>query len=227
MNVTPFSSVRFGATVVPAAARSSGQYEVALSLGGRNAAVYPNASLVLSASFWPTNATGVPADAEANLLSLCLNATGIQSTSTHDAWVCYYGWNKWTSGPYDLDGESISASKPTMLGLYNGTPYRVRWGIYTSKLADTAAFVSSGVGQTLVPGGIVFLDGPKAYVGYTASGQKYDHVVGIPGTHYLHAVAMNDGGKSHYYSSNTYYAHGGYLDLIMVAIPQSYSGVAV
>ena len=229
MTISPFSSVRFGATVTPAAAQSSGQYEVAIAPGGKAATAYPNANIVLSASFWPTNVTGTPADSDNNLLSLCLYATGVQGTSTHDYWVCYYGWNKWASGPYDLDGEAIASNnKPTMIGLYNGTPYTLRWGIFASKLANTAAFTATGVAQTLVPGGTVFLDGPKAYVGYTSSGQKYDHVLGAGvGQAYLHAVALNVGGKSHYYTSNTYYAHSGYLQLVMVAVPSANAGVSV
>jgi len=230
MTISPFSSVRFGATVTPAAAQSSGQYEVAIAPGGKSSSAYPNSNLVLSASFWPTNATGTPADSDNNLLSLCLYATGVQGTSTHDYWVCYYGWNKWTSGPYDLDGEEITGGrKPTLLGLYNGTPYTVRWGIFSTKLANFTAFNATGLVQSLVPGGTVFLDGPKAYIGYTSSGQKYDHVLGLcpSGNTYLHVAAINAGGKSHYYTSNTYYAHSGYLQLVMVAVPDTYVGVSV
>jgi hypothetical protein len=229
MTISPFSSVRFGATVTPAAAQSSGQYEVAIAPGGKAATAYPNANLVLSASFWPTNATGTPADSDNNLLSLSLYATGVQGTSTHDYWVCYYGWNKWASGPYDLDGEEIATgSKPTLLGLYNGTPYTLQWGLFANKLANFAAFSATGLSQKLVPGGTVFLDGPKAYTGYTASGQKYDHVMGVTSLNtYLHVAAINAGGKSHYYTSNTYYAHGGYLQLVMVNVPGTYIGVSI
>ncbi len=225
MNIRPFSSIRAGASITPGDPLSVGSYEISVVPGGKGTRQYPNTDRVLSGKFFPLNQDATLASPTRNLLKLSLTGSGIQTTSPHDYWYCYAGWN--TTG-LDPDGVSVTASQEhtCIIGLYNGTSYSIKWAITNTELADGDAFDATFAGAVLHPGAAMVMEGPQVpvyyYNGTPPYFYSYDWIVGVAalGTSYLHAVCIDTGGAKYSYNivsgeMNT----GGYFEVVLVQTP--------
>ncbi len=216
MTITPFSSLRAGATVTPVDPNATGSFDIQINAGGKGTAAYLNADRVLSGLFWPVDPGTAPGSPVDNMVTVCLSGAGTQSVDAHQNWYCYGGWNL---NGLDPDGVTVASAPkhPVSLAVYNGTPYTMVWGIFDRVMPNHDAMMAYYPAARLTPGSSMVIEGVRSTVYYSNTADVVQGVTSSVGNSYLHMKALP--WQSYYVNSSTKYYHSGYLQVVITQSP--------